>query len=101
MGISLKTHKILWARSGNMCAICSNELIVDSLDQNDDPSIVGDEAHIIARKDTFTRYKDKNVSKEEREAELKRVEDELFGNETDVGDHLAYGSGVVVPETLH
>lgn len=51
----------------------------------------------IGRKDTFARYKDKNVSKEERMAELKKVEDELFGNETVVGDHLAYGTGVVVP----
>ncbi|MFZ2444876.1 MAG: HNH endonuclease [Syntrophobacteraceae bacterium] len=55
MGISLKTHKILWGRSGNMCAICKNELILDSVDPNDDPSITGDEAHIIARKEAFTR----------------------------------------------
>ncbi|SRR6266545_454588 len=57
----------------------------------------------IGQKNTFTKYKDKNVSPEERAAELKQVEDELFGNETDVGDHLAYGTGIVVPgnETLH
>ncbi len=47
---------------------------------------------------THTKYKDKNISKEERMAELQKVEDELFGNETDVGDHLAYGTGVIVPE---
>ena len=55
MGISLKTHKLLWGRSGNQCAICKNYLIVDSTDPNDDPSIVGDEAHIIARNEFFTR----------------------------------------------
>jgi len=57
----------------------------------------------IGQKNTFVKYKDKNVSPEERAAKLKQVEDELFGNETDVGDHLAYGTGIVVPgnETLH
>jgi hypothetical protein len=51
----------------------------------------------------FTRYKDKNVSAEERMIELKKVEDQLFGNESDVTDHLAYGTGVIVPgnEILH
>src|SRR5436189_35205 len=43
MGISLKTHKLLWAHSGGKCAICKNLLIVDPADLNDDPSIVGDE----------------------------------------------------------
>ncbi len=51
----------------------------------------------MGRKDTFTKYKDKNISEEERLAELKKVEDQLFGNETEVGDHLAYKTGVVVP----
>ncbi len=48
----------------------------------------------IGRKDTFTKYKDKNVSAEERAAELKKVEDVLFGNETSLTDDLHYGSGV-------
>lgn len=52
----------------------------------------------IGRKDTFVKYKDKNISPEERALELKKVEDDLFGNETEVGDHLHYGTGVVVPE---
>ncbi|MFZ0545729.1 MAG: HNH endonuclease [Candidatus Promineifilaceae bacterium] len=67
MGISLKTHKILWGRSGNRCAICQNKLIVDSDDPNDDPSIVGDEAHIIARKPTFTRGDYESLTPEERD----------------------------------
>lgn len=41
------------------------------------------------------KYKDKNVNAEERKAQLKKVEDDLFGNETEVGDHLCYGTGVV------
>jgi hypothetical protein len=57
----------------------------------------------IGKKDTFTKYKDKNISEEERLIELKRVEDLLFGNETIVGDHLAYKTGVTVPgnETIN
>ena len=67
MAISLKTHKILWGRSGNQCAICKNELIFDSGDPNDDPSIVGDEAHIIARSESFTRGDYDALSPEERD----------------------------------
>ena len=55
MGISLRTHKLLWGRSGNQCAICKTELVVDSGNPNDDPSIVGEEAHIVARSESSTR----------------------------------------------
>lgn len=48
----------------------------------------------IDKKNTFVKYKDKNVSPEERKAELERVEAKLFGNETDVTDALAYNYGV-------
>ena len=51
----------------------------------------------IGRKDTFVKYKDKNTTPEERMAHIKKVEDELFGNETSLADDLHYGSGVVVP----
>ena len=53
MGISLRTHKILWGRSGGKCAICKNELLIDPTTSKDVESIVGDEAHIIARKESF------------------------------------------------
>lgn len=45
MAISDKTRKILWGRSGNRCAICRQQLVVDetSLDAE---SIVGDECHV-------------------------------------------------------
>ena len=52
----------------------------------------------IDKAGAFTKYKDKNITPEEHLAHIKKVEDELFGNETPVGDALAYGSGVVVPE---
>jgi len=51
MGISLKTHKLLWGRSGNKCAFaeCRNDLVADET-ESDDESIIGDEAHIVSRK---------------------------------------------------
>ena len=55
MTITLKTRKILWMRSGGRCSICKNEVIVDASSSADDPSVVADEAHIVARKETFTR----------------------------------------------
>jgi hypothetical protein len=67
MAISLKTHKILWARSGGKCAICKNDLVIGPTDSNDDPSIVGDEAHIIARSESFTRGDYDALSPDERD----------------------------------
>lgn len=51
MTISLKTHKMLWARSGNRCAFpdCRQPL-VEHIDGSG-PSILGVEAHIIAQSD--------------------------------------------------
>jgi hypothetical protein len=50
MGISLKTHKLLWGKSGSKCAFeeCRHDLIADET-ETDDESIIGDEAHIVAR----------------------------------------------------
>jgi hypothetical protein len=54
MAISSKTRKILWARSGNRCAICRRELVVEAT--TDDPAaIVGDECHIISKRSTGPR----------------------------------------------
>ncbi len=49
MPITDKTRKILWGRSGNRCAICKRELVVDAT-PGDDESVVGDECHIISSK---------------------------------------------------
>ena len=48
----------------------------------------------MGMQNTFTRYKDKNESPEERLAKIKKVEDDLFGNETNMTDDLHSGSGV-------
>lgn len=48
MPISEKTRKILWARSGNLCAICRQRLVIDET-EGDPESVVGDECHIISR----------------------------------------------------
>lgn len=48
MTISVKTHKMLWGRSGNRCAFpdCGQPLVEDSADVG--PHVVGVEAHIVA-----------------------------------------------------
>lgn len=55
MSISDKTRKILWGRSGNRCAICKNELVIDSTEQDDD-SVIADECHIISSKPNGPRH---------------------------------------------
>lgn len=49
MSISIKTHKMLWGRSGNRCAMpeCRVELVMD-ITETDDESLIGEECHIIA-----------------------------------------------------
>lgn len=48
MGISDKSRKILWVQGGGMCAICKVQVVTPGTD-SDDPSIFGEEAHIVAR----------------------------------------------------
>lgn len=47
MPISDKTRKILWGRSGNRCAICRQELVVERTSA-DSESVIGMECHIVA-----------------------------------------------------
>jgi hypothetical protein len=51
MSITIKTHKLIWGRSGNMCAFpdCKKQLVIDET-STDDPSVIGQEAHIVAKK---------------------------------------------------
>ena len=44
-----KQEKFYGYRSGNRCAICKNELVIDSTEQ-DDESVIADECHIISSK---------------------------------------------------
>lgn len=55
MAIADKTRKILWGRSGNRCAKCRRELVVDATAANDE-SVVRDECHIISGKGQGPRY---------------------------------------------
>ncbi|MFH1974490.1 MAG: HNH endonuclease [Pseudomonadota bacterium] len=43
-----KDIKILWGRSGNKCAICKEELSLDS--SSNRPNVIGEMAHIVGRK---------------------------------------------------
>lgn len=47
MSITDKTRKILWGRSGNLCAFCRRTLVVEA-SALDPEAIVGDECHIIS-----------------------------------------------------
>jgi len=49
----------------------------------------------IDKAGNHVKYKDPHATEEERLERIAKMERELFGNETDVGDHLAYGTGVV------
>ncbi len=55
MGITDKTRKLIWGKSGNRCAMCRNVLCVDATPE-DDESIVGDECHIVSKKENGPRY---------------------------------------------
>jgi len=48
MAISQRVRKVLWARSGNRCALCRRSLTL-TVDSTDLPSVIGDECHIRSR----------------------------------------------------
>jgi hypothetical protein len=47
------------------------------------------------------KYPDKPESREEKIARLKTIEQELFGNETKIGDRLAIQEGISVPNSYN
>ncbi len=49
MSITDRTRKILWGRSGNLCAYC-RRVLVENGDELSDESVVGDECHMIGEK---------------------------------------------------
>ncbi len=55
MPISDKTRKVLWGRSGNRCAICKRELVINATTL-DDESVIGDECHIASRQANGPRH---------------------------------------------
>lgn len=54
MAITDRTRKILWGRSGNLCALC-RRVLVEEATPHDDESVVGDECHIVGEKPTAAR----------------------------------------------
>lgn len=54
MTISDHDRKVLWARAHNACVICKRRLVHDAA-PGDRESIVGDEAHKVARKPAGAR----------------------------------------------
>jgi len=54
----------------------------------------------VSKAKTHVKYKDPKVDPEIRKQELKKVLDYLCLDETDVGDALALGSGVTVPNNF-
>lgn len=57
MAISLKTHKLLWGGSGGLCARCKRKVFEDET-LTDDPSVIGEEAHIVSKKEDGPRFDD-------------------------------------------
>lgn len=57
MSISLKTHKLLWGKCGSICARCKQKVFED-VTLTDNPSVVGEEAHIVSNKRGGPRYDD-------------------------------------------
>ncbi len=57
MAISDKTRKGLWGRSGNRCAICRQQLVLEK-DQFDNQLNIGEECHIISRQPNGPRHQD-------------------------------------------
>jgi len=55
MAISAKSRKILWGRSGNRCAICKTELVLEK-DTSSLHLNIGEECHIISRQPNGPRY---------------------------------------------
>lgn len=48
MTVSERTRKIVWIEAGGRCAICRRQVLAPGT-ETDDPSIFGEEAHIVAR----------------------------------------------------
>ena len=55
MAITDKTRKILWAKSGNKCAICSCSLVLNNTTEGN--YIIGEECHIISESPSGPRHK--------------------------------------------
>ena len=50
--ITDKTRKMLWGRSGGICAICKKQLL-EGEEDSEDPSILGQECHIVGEENSI------------------------------------------------
>jgi hypothetical protein len=48
MSITDRTRKILWVKAGGRCSICRVQLVTEATEV-DDPSVFGEEAHVVAQ----------------------------------------------------
>ena len=56
MSITNKTRKILWARSGNRCALCKKELVRLEDEVIKQCLVLGEECHLVSKKPNGPRY---------------------------------------------
>jgi hypothetical protein len=56
MAITEKTRKTIWARSGNRCAICRTELVLEKDPFENSHLNLGEECHIISRQPNGPRH---------------------------------------------
>jgi hypothetical protein len=65
LGISAKTRKMLWGRAASRCAMpdCRKELVED-ISETDDPTLIGEECHIVAQEVDGPRGKSPLTEKE-------------------------------------
>jgi len=55
MPVTDKNRKILWAQSGNLCAICRKKLVIEK-NGKDFETVVGEECHIVASAPNGPRF---------------------------------------------
>jgi hypothetical protein len=48
MSVTARTRRILWVKAGGRCSICHEQLVTDA-EGDDDPSVFGEECHIVAQ----------------------------------------------------
>lgn len=68
MGITLKTRKKLWGKSGGRCSICRGEIFEPSQDISQSSVVLGEEAHICGEQPGSARY-DASMTDDERNEE--------------------------------
>ncbi len=49
MSVTDKTRKTLWVKAGGRCSMCQQQLVTDAEAAEDEPSVLGEECHIVAR----------------------------------------------------